>query len=790
LGKLAARLGVTEPDSAHHTSVIAQNLTVKPVLQETPQTLSRGASAGCSATCSGGLRLENSDPAAVSWAVCITAGHTGTRRQEIGEARMSSVRLRAAAVLGACALSLAILPAASASAAVTGSHITSPADPTYVFYDWETETLMLEAEYTISGTTEGTASGTVDIRCYSGTSSAPVALGVEVEHNAFSYTTEFVPSQTCVLRAVPSGDVSSYPPGTPHAFEGPRLVGAELEFEEDVAVTRNIGYALSASTLSAYVQFSAPGECGLQSSKLYDPTTLEPSHELFACDGALYPEDRPAAGLSTRSAIQIDGANAYDPAGAASAASKAANKSLGLEFQAIKRSVSPTTGEVDIEETNPLVKCAPETGYPPTSSSCKEFVTAGVELKRTWRTSEGGRVISMTDVWKSTDGAAHTISALYDHELLSSGSNGAYELPGAGSFSATSSESTPALPSGPGTILYRSNGTEGEGGNGVDPQGAIVYDSAPSQPLQFNTGSSESGYSNFEMPYAHTISAGSPYTLRMTYIQAYGLAQVRSLSEAAIAAYTPAIAIASPTSGATVSEPNITVAGTASDAVGVSSVTVNGQSASLHAGKTWSQALTLTPGANTITATVTNQSGATASASVTVTYTPAQAPVTDAGTTASASVTVTYTPAQSPAVVTPAPQPLPAPPTATLTGPVSASRGVVKFTLACHGVSGQHCNVAVSLTTLEKLLGKRFTGVAAALRHTKQVTLASLTLSIPAGASVTSTLALAALGKQLLARFGSLPAHLTAGLLREGRRVPVISQNVTIKPPPRKHAKH
>lgn len=499
-------------------------------------------------------------------------------------------------------------------------------------------------------------------------------------------------------------------------------------------------------------------------SALYDPTTLERSHIIFGCKSSLLPSNNPATGPPTRSEIQIDGANAYDPTAADSVHFQANNGNVGLRAETLKRHFDVASGEVEVEESNPLVKCSPEAVFPPTESSCKEFVTTGVELKRKWRTIEAGLVISMTDTWKSTDGQPHTVSALYDQELATAASNGAYELPGAGAFAALLKSSTPSLPSGPGMILYKESANTSEVSNGTDPQGAIVYDSSPGEPLQVYSGSNEPNASAFEMPYQRAIAPGSARILRMAFVQAYGLAQVRSLAAAALASYTPTIAIASPASGATVSDPNITVAGSASDAVAVSSVTVNGQSASLGGGGSWSQGLTLTPGANTITATVTNQSGATATA--TVTYTPVEA-------------TRASPPPASPAS-----------PTVTQVGSPNATKGVVKLTLACHGVSGQRCHVDVSLSTLEKLLGSRLIGISAARRHSKRVSLAALRLTIPAGTSVTSTLSLGAAGKRLLARFGKLPAHLTAILQDEGRRTTVIAQNVTIKPPPKKRAKH
>jgi hypothetical protein len=105
----------------------------------------------------------------------------------------------------------------------------------------------------------------------------------------------------------------------------------------------------------------------------------------------------------------------------------------------------------------------------------------------------------------------------------------------------------------------------------------------------------------------------------------------------------PALAITSHTNGQTLSSASVTVSGTASDSGrggnGVSSVTVNGQAAtggtaSGTATASWSRALTLSPGANTITVQATDSRGNIATQAITLNY--AIAPVSSA--TLSASV--------------------------------------------------------------------------------------------------------------------------------------------------------
>jgi len=105
----------------------------------------------------------------------------------------------------------------------------------------------------------------------------------------------------------------------------------------------------------------------------------------------------------------------------------------------------------------------------------------------------------------------------------------------------------------------------------------------------------------------------------------------------------PTLAITSHTNGQTLSTASVTIAGTATDSGrggnGVSSVTVNGQAATGgsvtgSATASWSRALTLSQGANTITVQATDSQGNIATQSITLNYTIA--PVTGATLTASA----------------------------------------------------------------------------------------------------------------------------------------------------------
>jgi hypothetical protein len=81
----------------------------------------------------------------------------------------------------------------------------------------------------------------------------------------------------------------------------------------------------------------------------------------------------------------------------------------------------------------------------------------------------------------------------------------------------------------------------------------------------------------------------------------------------------PAVSIDSPADGSKVSSSDVTVIGKASDDQGVPSIKVNGVPTAVQPDGTWSQHLTLTPGANTITAVASDKAGNSTQAKATVT---------------------------------------------------------------------------------------------------------------------------------------------------------------------------
>jgi Glucodextranase, domain B len=650
-------------------------------------------------------------------------------------------------------------PIASAGATVTASRIAAPADPTYLLYDQTTQA-PTSTLLTVSGTTTG--EGKVDVRCYYGKEAGsyrPIAEGVEPIANAFSVEVkaESLYFGPCVLRAVPSGDKEAHAPGVASPFEGPRLIASH--FRELAENNDHYTYGMEASTLSSYLGFESAGECGLDYSNLYAPTSLAESEGLFDCDAGLY-EAGPENSETNRhrSEVQIDGANALTPAGAHYVESKLNVTIPGASQVTVTKTYE--AGIVTIHEVDPIVKCAPEASVPATVKGCAEFVSTGVQLERVWQAGDGGQVVTMTDNWSSTDGSAHSLNALYDQETINAAKEGgAYEFPGASAFAATAGGQTVALPSGPGAIDYKDEAATPVGGDGEHLQGAIAYDRSPSSRLEFYRGTKATeDYNGFVMPYQGTIPGTGTYTLRMGFVQAYALPEAQSLAAALTSSFAPTLSVASPANGTTVSAPSVTVSGTASDTGVLSSVTVAGQAVSVGAGGAWSTSVALARGANTIMVVATDQAGIATTKSVSVTYAPPAA-------------------------------------RASQIGAARGSNGEVTLTLACTGAAGTSCEIESTLTTFERLRNGRPVAVLAG-RHRRsrtrdqRIVVGASKLTIPAGQRVTIGIELNAHGKALLARFGHLPVHLSVVLISAGQRSTVIAQNVTVKKPHRTGPKH
>jgi hypothetical protein len=182
-----------------------------------------------------------------------------------------------------------------------------------------------------------------------------------------------------------------------------------------------------------------------------------------------------------------------------------------------------------IHETSPLVKCTTTT-YPPTAVSCTKFVSAGVTDTRMITQDHAGRVAWITDMFKSTDGHAHTVDFLWDNEQRFHGTGDStqveYKFPGQSSYSMHVLNDSVNLPAKPGTIFVRVHGAAD--GDMTTGQGAIVYDRAATTAKFVYVGS---GYERFTLHQTAKVPAKGSTRFRFAYVDDFHAATVASLAK-------------------------------------------------------------------------------------------------------------------------------------------------------------------------------------------------------------------------------------------------------------------
>ena len=381
--------------------------------------------------------------------------------------------------------SAAMVQSAPAGAAgITSSTITSPVTGThYLITDVHPPTTV-----TVTGTTTGgTAGDLVDVRCYtspgrfeSGADLSGIPIGPDGNFSVPMRTD--VPYGTCVLRAVPH-DYSGG--GSVAAFTGPKLTTEYVVSEKITAGPR------AGTAYDYYVVFQ-----GKYAMNDFDSATAggHLDARLLHADGtSANPLWSVAAGLGrnvagTRSRLQIDGRNAFGPYSAAMLY-LGSNAIPGLPAIAFSATRNAKTGSITIHETDPLVVCPTET-FPPTASSCPQFRNAGVRLERTIVIDDGGRQTQVSDVWRSTDGKPHRLSAHYEEAVDGyDNSTGSVvptlvgiKLPWLGTSYRTFSGDT--LWAGPAKVpasVFVRDDVAAEDGNANFPRGALTFDRAPSR---------------------------------------------------------------------------------------------------------------------------------------------------------------------------------------------------------------------------------------------------------------------------------------------------------------------
>ena len=540
-------------------------------------------------------------------------------------------------------LALAIAPAA-AQAAVTQSDITNwssanPAtsnNPYLISFDNNPTTLS------VSGTAAGT--GTVDVVCYFGSpgnvQDAVLESGVTVTGGKFSASNQHlqnIAGHACRLRAVPTGAEGS---SDNSDFAGPNVAVSEAALP--VATIGGTGLNngmpyndyVNDVTFTGYAAWGSPGitpatnevGCGGPFAAPVD-SDFDVGNFAIDCAGSLLSNDLSAFG--GRSEVQVDGHNAYDPGSAqalfAAASGHAASQNLPGFPNDLTTHVTwdPTTGLLSSQLDEMWVQCNGPNEQIQTFLTCPNFVNSGVKLERDTTTSDGGRVVTMTDTWSSTDGKAHALDLLYDdYDGISGDATGnrGYQFPGQSGFSEFGPGTDVAGPSSaPGSILVRTNVTAPDG-SPSEAVGAITFGSAPSE-FRFVSNN------EFEEHNVIVVPAGGSASLTYVYSVGYSVADVDQLALAAQDRFQPpSVVIGSPAGGTTASIASTTLSGIVSAGSGIKSLAVDGQLVPIAPNGTWSAEVSLSSGMNTITAVATDGAGATAQAQVAVAYNPPPPP--------------------------------------------------------------------------------------------------------------------------------------------------------------------
>jgi hypothetical protein len=385
-------------------------------------------------------------------------------------------RLAIFAVLVAAAGLTTVLMSTPATAAVaTTSTITQPAEGTHFFVSDSSPPTSVP----LVGTTDGAEGTEVDIRCYydqSGHWSLIVGNVPLGPGGAISTTMQTDrPFGTCVMRAVPVGYPSA---GDASAFAGP-AVTSEKNVSKTIPSGPNAGkvYDFDVVLQGAHAmnEYGSAFGYGLASSRLqFDQIS---SNYLWYDNASL------GGGDGGRSLFRVDGRNAYGPRSARDVLPDNPGF-LPLTYTATR---DPATGNVTIRESEPLMVCPTET-YPPTAGSCPRWKSAGVRLERSYFANDGGRQVHVTDVWRSTDGKAHTVSAHCDQWVEGADySSGGFVATPVGvklpwlstSFKTFTSDVVyPGPAAGPRSIFVRDDKGAADGDTAF-PRGAISFDLPP-----------------------------------------------------------------------------------------------------------------------------------------------------------------------------------------------------------------------------------------------------------------------------------------------------------------------
>ena len=510
----------------------------------------------------------------------------------------------AAVVVGA----LAFAPAAGA--AVTASNVTSPTngagfevnldDPGLIVVTGTAtatapETDMVRIACTHSEDPDGSADALAPATAtgdLTPTSATTGTFRVEISTDEFDY-------YTCRLRAVPEGalpiDYSAFTGPvvhfSGHSIDPPDQPTALHDFYQDVSGP--LGYWDGYST----------SDCFVSATYTLDPTTLGYG-QLFGCASIFGADPTDDA----RGSLKVDARDSFLPAEAHYVFGSITG---GAPITGFARNLDPVSGNARLTAIEPIVRCADGTmTYPPT---CPAWADAGLSDRSTTVGDHGGRLVRHTDVWTNSGSVARQLDVWYQIGVVNPDAQ--WRFPGESAYAPRTAGdhsgaggTIPTPPAGTASALVADDPAEEDY---LFPRGSVTWSSTPSEIRFTDT-------NQLYLRYVRTVPARGAATVSLVFATDGPPETVDALSADARAGTRPAVAMTRPAAGAAVGTATVTVTGTATDD-GPVSVRVNGLAAPVAANRTWSVAVPLQHGANTLVATATDTDGNTAQARRTVT---------------------------------------------------------------------------------------------------------------------------------------------------------------------------
>lgn len=492
-------------------------------------------------------------------------------------------RLTAVAVLSVTAFVTPVL-ASAAPGQGTFTKVTSPAHTlTYHFAIGKTNHLQVSGRTSLDVTQ-------VDIDCITYLFDQEpdiqgLATAVPVTAGSFSVNATFpsMPGVQCRVIAVPEGVDAT----TDYlaSFTGP------IVYQDAFGLTRDSGHV--AYSYSGFAEegdgaavLTDVGTCATETMVTDEAPQMLAGPELLSCMFALPSGNFGPSGPPSRSAIQIDGHNAYLPSGVHTFLIGSRALTVTQSALTVKRSIAHN-GNVTFTESALLMRCSAGNAYPPTNTSCPNITSTGVRYERVSTFERDGHQVKMRDTFTSTNHRAHSVSLQYQaaagNETASGTATGnpGFVFPQHGSTFRAGSPGRTMTGFGPaaGTMLIRSDlhalATDGDAdttaGTWSRPPSKVFFSAA--QPNEF------------QMQYALHVAAKRPAFIGFAMSERWRTADVKRLAAAGAADFVVKPVITSPHGGATIHGTSITVKGSlTAGANGLpTTVKVNGHAASITA---------------------------------------------------------------------------------------------------------------------------------------------------------------------------------------------------------------